>query len=202
MTLSSLSSKRIGESNWEKWGESINRFYCDYELNWKMLNSTQNDLKRSQETLENIKEAQKIITTLAEGIQQRVHERIAEVVSRCLTAVFDDPYEFRIIFEQKRGKTEARFVFIRDDQEIDPLTAAGGGVVDVAAFGLRIACLLLRKPKLRKLLVLDEPFRFVSRNYLPNLVKLIEGLANEMGIQIVMVTHTPELEVGKVVEMD
>lgn len=167
-----------------------------------MLNSTQNDLKRSQETLENIKEAQKIITTLAEGIQQRVHERIAEVVSRCLTAVFDDPYEFRIIFEQKRGKTEARFVFIRDDQEIDPLTAAGGGVVDVAAFGLRIACLLLRKPKLRKLLVLDEPFRFVSRNYLPNLVKLIEGLANEMGIQIVMVTHTPELEVGKVVEMD
>ncbi len=49
--------------------------------------------------------------------------------------------------------------------------------------------------------MLDEPFRFVSRNYLPNLVTLVEKLSEEMGVQIIMVTHTPELEMGTLVEM-
>jgi len=138
---------------------------------------------------------------LAQAVQQKAHEKISSVVSSCLTAVFNDPYEFKIQFERKRGKTEARLVFVRRGLEVDPLTASGGGVVDVAAFALRVACLVLHRPRLSRLVVLDEPFKFVSANYQDNVRAMLEELASDLGLQIIMVTHIETLETGKVISL-
>lgn len=89
-------------------------------------------------------------------------------------------------------------VFIRDGQEIDPMSASGGGVIDVAAFALRLACLLLATPRPRRLLVLDEPFRFVSAKYRPKIRALLLQLSEELGVQIILVTHITELQIGTV----
>ena len=123
------------------------------------------------------------------------------MVSRCLEAVFDEPYEFHLNFELKRGRTEARLSFVRDGVEVDPLTASGGGVVDVAAFALRLSCLMLAQPPLRRLLVMDEPFKYVSEEYRERIRVLLETLATEMGVQFVMVTHITELKTGTVIEL-
>jgi len=146
-------------------------------------------------------EAQKILQEIAADIQQQAHQHIAFIVSRCLSAVFDEPYEFKIDFEQKRGKTDARLYFVRNGIEIDPMTAAGGGVVDVCSFALRLACLSLARPAKRKLLVLDEPFRFVSSEYRDRIRELLEQLSEEMDIQIIVITHISELETGKVIQL-
>lgn len=147
-------------------------------------------------------QAQKIVQEVAEAIQNQAHRQIASVVSRCLETVFEDnAYEFQINFEQKRGRTEAELVFIRDRLEIDPTEAAGGGVVDVAAFALRLACLMLSIPRRRKLLLLDEPFRFLSKEYRPKIRELLIELAKELKMQMVIVTHDPMLQIGKVVEI-
>lgn len=155
----------------------------------------------AEEEVTNVEQAQALVQTVAQQIQQQVHRHIASVVSRCLEAVFDEPYEFQIIFEQRRGRTEAELVFVRDGLTIDPMLASGGGVVDVASFALRLACLLLTRPPLQRVLVLDEPFKFVSAEYRDRLRMLLEMLAKEMQVQIIMVTHIPELRVGKVVEL-
>jgi len=83
------------------------------------------------------------------------------------------------------------------------MTAAGGGVVDVAAFALRLSCLMLSKPPLRRILILDEPFKYVSerRGYRERVRQLLESLAEEMGIQILMVTHIEALQTGDIVEL-
>ena len=143
-------------------------------------------------------EAQKIVQALAESIQQEAHGRIAGVVSRCLAAVFEDPYEFRIVFEQTRGRTEARLVFVRDGVEVNPIDSSGGGVVDVAAFALRLSCLMLSRPARRRVVVMDEPFRFVSKAYRPAVALLLEQLSKELSVQFIVVTHFPELAIGKV----
>lgn len=147
--------------------------------------------------------ALQLVVNVAEAIQQRINRQISQVVSKCLRAVFgDNAYQFQILTEQKRGKGEMRFVFTRDGLEVDPLTAAGGGVVDVAAFGLRLAALLLQRPARRRLLVLDEPFRFVSAEYQPAVGELLEAVANELDVQIVMCTHVAGLaDLGQVVEI-
>lgn len=144
--------------------------------------------------------AREIIQNTAAEVQRAAHASIAAIVSRCLEAIFDEPYKFKIHFEMKRGRTEARLAFLRDESEIDPLTASGGGVVDVAAFALRLACLALSKPALRRVIVMDEPFRFLSAGYRPNIRELLEGLSEDLGVQIIMVTHIEDLEIGKIVE--
>lgn len=148
------------------------------------------------------RQAQELVQSVAEQIQNQVHAQLASIVSRCLTTVFgDDAYGFRINFVKRRGKTEAELLFVRNGQDIDPLRAAGGGAVDVAAFALRLACLLLLRPKKRRLLVLDEPFRFVSREYRPRVRVLLEELARELEVQFLMVTHSKELVCGKVIQI-
>lgn len=151
--------------------------------------------------LRHCQDAQEIIQHLAQAVQQQAHDRIASVVSSCLSAVFDDPYMFRIVFERKRGRTEATLRFTRRGLEVDPLTASGGGMVDVAAFALRAACLVLHQPKLSRVLVLDEPLKFVSREFRPGVKQMLERLSEDLGVQIVMVTHAEDLVAGKVIQL-
>ena len=139
-------------------------------------------------------EAQTLAQQIAQQVQEKAHRQIASVVTRSLRAVFaEDPYEFIIQFERKRGRTEARMVFMREGKEVDPMMAAGGGVVDVAAFALRLSCLMLSRPPLRRVLVLDEPMRFVSANLRHRVRKLLEMLSKEMNVQFIIVTHQTEL---------
>jgi DNA repair exonuclease SbcCD ATPase subunit len=159
------------------------------------------ELDRCRARLVQTQSAQEILQLIAQAVQQQVHQRISEVVSSCLSTVFDDPYQFHIQFERKRGRTEARLRFLRRGLDIDPLTASGGGMVDVAAFALRVACLILHRPRLSRVICLDEPFKFVSAQYRENVRAMLEGLASDMGMQIVMVTHIDELETGKIIEL-
>lgn len=166
-----------------------------------VLARSETDVEAAVVALADAEEAQRTVQIVANGVQQQAQGRIAGVVSRCLSSVFDEPYEFRIVFEQKRGRTEARLVFVRNDVEVDPMTAAGGGVVDVAAFALRLSCILLSRPRVRRLMVLDEPFKFVSEEYRVRVRQLLESLAKELQFQFIMVTHIKELETGHVVNL-
>lgn len=138
---------------------------------------------------------------MAQAVQQTAHERVAGVVSRCLATVFPDPYEFKIHFERKRGKTEARPVLIRAGREVSPIDGVGGGVLDVSAFALRVVFVAARVPKVRQLLVMDEPFKNLSRVYQDAAARMVETLAVEFGIQFVIVTHADAFRIGKVVEI-
>lgn len=143
-----------------------------------------------------------VYQNVASKIQEQAHSRIFAIVSKCLTAVFEDPYEFEMLFESKRGKTEARIVFLRAGQVIeDPINAAGGGVIDVAAFALRLSSILLSNNGIRKVLILDEPFRYLSREYRPKVAQMLEEMAKGYGVQIIMVTHFSEFEIGEVVRL-
>jgi len=151
--------------------------------------------------LEDTRSANDLARGVARDIQAKVCGCVAGVVSRCLEAVFDEPYEFKMDFVEKRGRTEVELTFEKNGQVVDPLSASGGGVVDVASFALRLAAILLSGPKTRRILVLDEPFKFLSRVYRPKIHQLLEDLAKEMGVQIIMVTHIEELQTGTIVEV-
>lgn len=149
-------------------------------------------------------EAQQIAQDIATAVQQKAHERIAGVVTRCLQAVFPDPYEFKIIFEKKRGKTDARMVFIRaSGLELHPDDGVGGSVLDVASFALRLACLGLQKPKRRRVVFIDEGFRGVSnrQDNKERMRDLLNILSKELEFQIIQVTHDDGLKVGRIIEV-
>lgn len=181
---------------------AMNSALVQYESAKGILKSSKKEMVEMEEFEFRAEESQRIIQTIATTIQEQAHSKIAAVVSKCLETVFDEPYQFKITFERKRGKTEARLTFLRDGLELDPLTASGGGVVDVAAFALRLACLVLSVPKKRRTLILDEPFKFLSKNYRSNIRKMLLSLSEEMSVQFIMVTHIPELECGRLIEIN
>lgn len=146
--------------------------------------------------------AQKVLQEAAQAVQTQAHRQIAEAVTSCLAAVFDDHYTFHIDFDRKRGKTEARLYFMRHGEEVDPIEASGLGVVDVAALALRIACLRLHSPPVAPVLILDEPMRWVSRANKPKVAALLQKLSDEMGVQIIMTTHDDEFRIGNVMRLD
>jgi hypothetical protein len=150
-----------------------------------------------------LSEAQRVILAVSQAVQQKAHGRVAGIVGQCLRAVFDDPYQFDIVFERKRGRTEARLVFKRRGHEVDPTEEGGGGVVDVAAFALRVACLVLTRPAIRPCLILDEPFKHLNgAEYQERAAAILHALAEEMNIQIILAADDDWLKnTGKVIEL-
>jgi len=166
------------------------------------IKQEEKELDKAETAILRTQDAQEILQHLAQAVQQKAHQTISAVVTRCLKAVFgEDAYQFGIEFVRKRGKTEAILKFKRGELNADPLSATGGGVVDVAAFALRASCLMLHLPKLAKLIVLDEPFKFVSAQYRDKVRVMLEELSQDLKVQIVMVTHSEELSAGKIIEL-
>ena len=146
--------------------------------------------------------ARTVVQSAASAAQQAASGSVAAVVTTCLRAVFGDAaYGFRIEMAEKRGRTEAELYLTRDGADFDPLSAAGGGVVSVVAFALRLADVVLGRPAKRRLIVADEPFANLSRGYAAAVAALLERLAAELDLQIVLVTHTPALACGKVIDL-
>lgn len=159
-------------------------------------------LGKAEQHMREVASAQVVVQNAAQAIQQRAHDQIAAVVSKCLSTVYLDPPEFKIDFEKKRGRTEARLTFVRGGYEEDPVDGSGGGIVDVASFALRLACILLKKPKGRKLIVADEPFKNVNGDgNRERAAELLLTLAKDFDLQIIMTTGYDWLQIGKVVEI-
>jgi DNA repair exonuclease SbcCD ATPase subunit len=165
------------------------------------VTDSQAELVAADIKLKDVTEASVILQEVSRVVQETIHSRLTTVVTRCLQAVFDETYEFDVVFENKRGQTEASFRLKRNGRSMDMMSSCGGGVIDVAAFALRLVCLCMMRKKKRMLVVLDEPFRFLSAEYREKARDLIVVLAAELKVQFIIVTHIPELEIGSIVRI-
>ena len=154
---------------------------------------------KSQETIEieigRSEKAQAIIIAVAQATQNELEYRICEPVSLALAAVYEDsPYKMSAKFEiTGRGTTECRLAFERNDNLIKPLEASGGGPIDVASFALRVGSWSLAQPRSRSVMILDEPYKWVSRDKMPLAGQMLREVSSQLGLQIIMVSHIPEL---------
>jgi len=172
-----------------------------------LLNDRKQKLGQVQQKLDQLQHQQKLLVQCSQilqdfytNIQSASVRRLETFVTYCLREVFgDDAYEFRIKYETRRNQPEADFIFVRKDelgveQIYSPTLSAGGGALDVCVFALRLAVVTSSTQKPRHLFILDEPFRYVSQNYRPNLVQLIETLATDYKFQFVIITHAEDLK--------
>lgn len=147
-------------------------------------------------------EAAEAIAKLAEKLGAQTVKTFEGITNRCLATVFGDAIKLKLHHSESGGGTEVKVtVSTCDGEDVDPLTACGGGVVDVVSFGLRLAAIICDVSQPRKILILDEPFRFVSVNYREKLADMLESLASQCGVQIIMVTHFSEFTIGDVINV-
>jgi len=184
--------------------KQVDDIKSQYKLAKATLLAVKQEQVESQVLTENIEQAINHVQIISQTIQQQTHEKISHVVTACLQSVFPDKnYEFKLRFERKRNRTEAKPILINDGHEIEePLEEDSGGIVDVAAFTCQVCTIIMSKPQIRRLLILDEPFKFVSPEYRENVKEMLEMLAEDFKIQFIMVTsHQSQIVIGKEIQL-
>jgi predicted ATPase len=145
------------------------------------------DLARTAE------EVRVFFTFLAEAQRRDLEQRVEALVDYGVQTVFGPTYRFKLESELRGKAVRTEFFLVEDELKLPLLDATGGGVGDVVSFLLRVVILCLVRPVQRRVLVLDEPFKFVSASHFQTLAGLIQELSASLGIQLIMVTHKPEL---------
>lgn len=155
----------------------------------KSLNQLREELRDKKRALRHHEQAREIIRAVGLETQQQLQFHVSDITSLALESVFNDPYQLKMEFVQRRNKTECDLLFVKGDSELDPLTASGGGAVDVAAFALRIASWSMAHPRTRATIILDEPLRFLSADNQERASQMIKELSQRLGLQFIIVTH-------------
>ena len=190
--------------NLQNYRQRLERLRGERDMQCRQRDSAAKALTTAERVLTNTEDAQRILQLVAQQTQQELEYHVSELVTLALSAVFDDPYEFAIDFEIKRGKTECGLSFIRHEESMNPLDASGGGPVDVTGFALRVSLWALERPRIRPTIVLDEPFKHLSRNLQPRACEMLKQLSAKLGLQFIMITHSAALieAADKVFEVD
>jgi len=158
-----------------------------------LVQSQLNNLKEKKRTLKKElirkERALEFVKDIALKTQSQLQYHLSDMVSTGLNSVFDQEYNFKVIFEIKRGKTECGLFFEKDGNLVDPINQSGLGAADVAGLCLRFAAWSM-SPVYRKTMILDEPLKHLSLNYHEKAAQLIKMLSEKLGLQIIMVTHS------------
>lgn len=181
--------------------EKIDRIQQLFLQSKGMLKQIDSDLLLNKNHLENLnkrikllEQAQVFLQKIAQDTQGNLKFQIEDIVNLALETCFPNEYKFQLQFNIARGKTDAELVFIsqKTGRQIDPMNASGGGVVDLTSFALRIASYALEQG-IDNVIILDEPFRFISRDLQVRAGEILKTLSEKLGLQILMVTHIGEM---------
>lgn len=154
------------------------------------IEKTKQEIKNLKRDILRHDKAYTIIKQVGLNTQKQLEFHLSEQVSLAMEAVFPDPYMLKVDFQEKRGKTEANFLFVRDELELDPIGNVGGGTIDIASLALRIAYWAIRQDKkVRPLLLLDEPFsRLKGEETNRQALAMIQAISKKLGLQIIMIS--------------
>ncbi len=173
----------------------IDRFHAvqgQKELLKKQYDKEKIELEKIKKRSAVLEKLQVIIQQTAKDMQEQVRVHIEDIVQLAIDSCFPEKYVFQVLYEIKRGRTEAQISLLENGNRVYPLDAAGGGVVDIISFALRIAVWTLSNST--NTIILDEPFRFLSRDLQPEAGKILKELSKKLNLQFIIVTHNPALE--------
>lgn len=170
--------------------ERIERDRSTKEYLEKSLSDSKDAITELEEDIVDRIKVRTILQQVAQDIQSSFKVRLSEIVTLALCTIFDETYIFNIDFVQKRNKTETEIYIMKGDVRLSPLDSMGGGVLQVISFALRLSLFLLKTPRLRNTIILDEPFSFLSKDHQEKAGELLLTLSKKLGIQFIVVTHS------------
>ncbi len=159
----------------------------------EQLEQNESKINILEEEIELLEKVNVLFKKTSEFAREQAKTQVESLVTKCLEFVFDDDIYFEIDIEELRGRPDAKFYVVTnmEDKEIrlEPENSKGGGVVDVVSLALRVAFLETHRPKILGPLVLDEPAKHVSEEYIYNVSEFLKQNSSLFNRQIIMVTH-------------
>jgi DNA repair exonuclease SbcCD ATPase subunit len=140
---------------------------------------------------------QELLLKASETARSLVKEKIEHLVTLALGAITGEPYAFGMDLVQHSGNWSVEFTVTNPSGvTVDPINGAGGGIVDICSMALRIAILEMYEPRVQGPILLDEDFKFLSKDYVRPALEWIHMLIEKTDRQIILVTHEPAFAAG------
>ena len=148
-------------------------------------------LTREEESLRMWERARDLLVQVLLTTQGQVKSFVEEVVTLALSTIYGPDYGFELEYETRRNQVEATPWIVIGDERTSPRDEVGGGVLDVTSLALRLALWAMAEPRTAPTFLLDEPSKFLSDDLQADFGRMLAELADMLGAQFVVVTHSP-----------
>ncbi|KHF38658.1 ATPase [Halalkalibacter okhensis] len=149
------------------------------------------------ETIDTYEKARVLLQQSAEYAREQAKQQIETLVTNALQYVFGPLFSFQIELEEHGNKAVAEFYVVSEYEGVKvktrPQDSRGGGVVDIVTLALRVALIETVQPRREGPLLLDEPGKHVSGDYVLYLYEFLKSLSTMFNRQILMITHNYHL---------
>lgn len=116
---------------------------------------------------------------------------IEEIQTSLLKAVMGEQYSYTLNLEYMEDGVSVKglsHVIWEDDTPTDPGRNQGGGAQNLVSIGYRLLAVLLN-PKLRPLIVLDEPLTNLSEDRWPLFLMWLDNFCENTNLQVIIITN-------------
>jgi len=168
------------------YSDKINNLSTRKTIYEEKISSIKKSVKTIDKKIDILEKAQAFIQKVAQETQSQLKFQISGPVQLALDACWPDEKVFSLEFDIKNNRTVAQLKFLDNGNLVDPTEEDGGGVVDVAAFALRISTWSLGKSA--PVILVDEPFKMLSVDLSEKIGDIMKELSEKLGIQFIMVT--------------
>jgi len=181
--------------------DELKRVYFNMKGKEEQLLQHKDELTlKLQKILDNIDLLEKVRVLLqkaSEYAREQSKQQIESLVSNCLQFIFDSAIEFKIEINDMRGRPEAEFYVISSSNgevvKTKPQDSRGGGVVDVVSLAIRIAMIQYSSMNINGPIILDEPAKHVSDEYIVQVAEFLKQVSSMFKRQVIIITHNKHL---------
>lgn len=169
---------------------------AEKELYEERLSYLKESIRTEREEIDRLEKVVYLLKRTAEYAREQERKQIEKLVSFCLHFIFEEDISFLIKFKDTKRNAADFFVTTKFNElvvETDPTSSRGGGVVDIVSLAIRLAFLQTAKPLSEGPLILDEPAKHVSVEYISRVSDFVSQISKRMGRQIIMITHSVNL---------
>lgn len=170
------------------------------------------DVIRELQTQEvTVEKAVWLLQKYADFQQKEVIEKVETIVTSGLRSVFQNPtLRFKLFYSETKSGTKKKNPEITmavyydiggEEVKGDIENSFGGGLSVVVSTLLRVVIVTFMSSKIRSILLLDEPLKDLSppypgqegpaSGYRDRMAEFLRGLVDELGVQVIMVSHEP-----------
>lgn len=180
--------------------EGLKRRFTEAESSFLIRKDRKNNLVAEKDSLtnqlnelsiDNLNKAIVVLKKLSEKQRFLAKQRLEELGTQALNFSMGPNYELKIEFSDTRKRGQA-YVYVYNKEtgvKTSPVDENGGGIVDIVSIALQIVMLQATAPSIDGPIILDEPFKMVSEEYIPAMSEFLKKIGKDFDRQIIVITH-------------
>jgi len=163
----------------------------------KELLEKEEKLKELTAERDKLEKTRYLLLVAGQYAREQAKKYLEDIATSTLQYVFGPEISLEIELSERAGANTAEFFVVSDYGSLKvknrPEDARGGGVVDILSLALRIFLLNAVEPKIKGPLLLDEPGKHVSEEFVGSLALFLKETSRHFNRQVIMVTHNQNL---------